>query len=160
MESTEQAPGISRRAAVTGVVALTGGVLVGCQTYGGPGESPAPETSPAEGGTSTPPAEGGTSEAPAAGGIAKTADIPLGGGKVFADRKVVITQPKAGTFKGFSAVCTHQGCTVGEVAGGTINCPCHGSKFAIADGSVAGGPAQRPLPARALSVKGDQISLG
>lgn len=146
---------ISRRAAVSGVVALTGGFLVGCQTDGGPQQKePAPATT-----RSAPPTGGETTEAPAAG-IATTADIPVGGGKVFAEDKVVITQPEAGTFKGFSAVCTHQGCTVAEVADGTINCPCHGSKFAIGDASVQAGPAQRPLAERAISVQGDQISLG
>ena len=54
-----------------------------------------------------------------------------------------MTQPVAGTFKAFSATCTHQGCTVNEVAGGTINCPCHGSKFAVADGAPTAGPAKQ-----------------
>ena len=44
---------------------------------------------------------------------------------------------RPGTFMAFTAVCTHQGCIVGEVKDGTINCPCHGSKFKVADGSVA-----------------------
>ncbi|MGH3845587.1 MAG: ubiquinol-cytochrome c reductase iron-sulfur subunit, partial [Pseudonocardiaceae bacterium] len=53
----------------------------------------------------------------------------------------------------------HQGCTVNKVAGGTIDCPCHGSKFAIADGSVAHGPAQRPLAARQVTVSGGELLL-
>jgi len=57
----------------------------------------------------------------------------------------VVTQPVSGTFKAFSATCTHQGCAVSEVANGTINCPCHGSRFAVADGSVTAGPATTPL---------------
>ncbi|WP_425424152.1 Rieske (2Fe-2S) protein [Streptomyces longwoodensis] len=81
----------------------------------------------------------------------------MGGGKVFADRKVVVTQPAQGEFKAFSAICTHQGCTVATVAGGTINCPCHGSEFRIEDGSVARGPASRPLPAERITVQGDSI---
>lgn len=83
----------------------------------------------------------------------------MGGGKIFADRKVVVTQPDRGEFKAFSAVCTHQGCTVATVADGTINCPCHGSEFRITDGSVAGGPATRPLPAERITVQGDSIEL-
>lgn len=145
--------GMSRRTAVTGLVALTGGALAACATYGGPGEQPAATTPP---GTTTPP--GMTAEAAPA--LAKASDIPVGGGKVFAEQKVVITQPKAGTFKGFSAVCTHQGCTVNEVAGGTINCPCHGSKYSVEDASVQAGPAQRPLAGQAITVTGDDISLG
>ncbi|MCF3101612.1 Rieske (2Fe-2S) protein [Streptomyces roseoverticillatus] len=94
------------------------------------------------------------------GELAKAADIPEGGGKVFPDRKVVVTQPAKGEFKAFSAVCTHQGCLVKEVSGGTINCPCHGSKFGIADGSVKGGPAQRPLAEEQVSVHGGSLHLG
>jgi Rieske Fe-S protein len=72
----------------------------------------------------------------------------------------VVTQPTKGEFKGFSAVCTHQGCTVNEVAGGTINCPCHGSKFDVTDGSVTAGPAPKPLEYKSVKVEGGQIRLG
>ncbi|GGR78097.1 hypothetical protein GCM10010269_16640 [Streptomyces humidus] len=91
--------------------------------------------------------------------LAKTADIPVGGGRIFADRKVVVTQPAKGDFKAFSAICTHLGCTVGSVADGIIHCPCHGSEFRITDGSVAGGPAPRPLPAEKITVERGSISL-
>jgi Rieske Fe-S protein len=87
------------------------------------------------------------------------ATIPVGGGKIFADQKVVITQPTEGEFKAFSTVCTHQGCQVNEVAGGTINCPCHGSKYDLATGEVKAGPAPRPLPAKNVSVTGDGITV-
>ena len=73
--------------------------------------------------------------------LAATADVPVGGGVILTDAQLVITQPKAGTFKAFSAICTHQGCAVSTVENGTINCPCHGSEFAITDGSVVAGPA-------------------
>lgn len=100
-----------------------------------------------------------TAPTPKAGELARTSDIPVGGGTVFADRKVVVTQPEAGEFKAFSAICTHQGCTVNKVANGTIDCPCHGSKYRIADGSVAAGPAPRPLPAEQITVSGETITL-
>ncbi|MFI1972411.1 Rieske (2Fe-2S) protein [Streptomyces cinnamoneus] len=106
--------------------------------------------------------DGHKSGAPGAGesgGLARTSDIPEGGGKVFADRKVVVTQPAKGEFKAFSAVCTHQGCLVNKVAEGTIDCPCHGSKFSVADGSVRNGPATKPLPPVRVSVKGDSLTL-
>ncbi len=92
-------------------------------------------------------------------GCAATADIPVGGGVIFADQDLVITQPVAGEFKAFSATCTHQGCAVTTVRDGTINCPCHSSFFAIADGSVTGGPAPRPLPERAITVSDGSIDL-
>ncbi|HET6211990.1 MAG TPA: Rieske (2Fe-2S) protein [Micromonosporaceae bacterium] len=136
-------PHISRRAIVSGAgAALAGVALAGCSTYGGSSGQPAPDTQ----------ATGGP--------VAKTADIPVGGGKLVSNGKVVVTQPRAGTFTAFSAICTHQGCAVSEIKDGTINCPCHGSRFAVADGSVANGPATEPLPAVKITVNGDSIALG
>jgi Rieske Fe-S protein len=89
--------------------------------------------------------------------LASTADIPVGGGKILADKKIVITQPQAGSFGAFTAVCTHAGCIVGSVSGGTINCPCHGSKFSIANGSVVNGPASAPLAPVSIKVQGSSI---
>jgi nitrite reductase/ring-hydroxylating ferredoxin subunit len=109
-------------------------------------------------------AEGGGDDGGEAGGAAKgvlgkVADIPEGGGKVFKEQKIVVTRPSADEYKAFSAICTHQGCAVKEVSGGTINCPCHNSKFDISDGSVKGGPAKKPLPGQKVSVKGGEIHL-
>ncbi|MGN5378024.1 hypothetical protein BIV25_42635 [Streptomyces sp. MUSC 14] len=91
--------------------------------------------------------------------LARTSDIPEGGGKIFKDQGVVVTQPTAGTFKAFSAKCTHQGCAVGSVSGGVIVCPCHNSHFSVADGSVKQGPATQPLAAEKISVSGENITL-
>ncbi|MFD9034696.1 Rieske (2Fe-2S) protein [Streptomyces sp. NPDC059567] len=91
--------------------------------------------------------------------LAKTADIPVGGGKVLDGQGVVITQPKAGEFKAFSSKCTHQGCAVSKVADGVITCPCHQSLFDASDGSVKGGPATSPLPPTPIKVEGDSITL-
>ncbi|MFS4094522.1 Rieske (2Fe-2S) protein [Streptomyces sp. AF1A] len=104
---------------------------------------------------------GGQAGGDSAGGaaLAKTSDIPQGGGKIFKDKGVVVTQPAAGTFKAFSATCTHQGCTVGSVANGVIVCPCHNSHFSAEDGSVKQGPATRPLPAAKITVAGDEIKM-
>ncbi|MEV5619969.1 Rieske (2Fe-2S) protein [Streptomyces bacillaris] len=109
---------------------------------------------------------GGTDpvEQPGSGGaggavLAKTADIPEGGGMVFAAQKVVVTQPRAGEFKAFSATCTHQGCAVKDVTDNVITCPCHNSTFDAATGSPTGGPATQPLPARQISVEGGAITL-
>ena len=53
----------------------------------------------------------------------------------------------------YSAVCTHDGCTVGwDAEAKEIACPCHGSRFAAADGSVVNGPARDPLGSVAVTV--------
>ncbi|MEX0173111.1 Rieske (2Fe-2S) protein [Streptomyces sp. LMG1-1-1.1] len=92
--------------------------------------------------------------------LARTGDIPVGGGKVLADQGLVITQPKAGEFKAFSSKCTHQGCAVSSVKDGVIVCPCHQSHFDVSDGSVKSGPASAPLPPTPIQVVGEEISLG
>jgi Rieske Fe-S protein len=89
-----------------------------------------------------------------------TSDIEVGGGSIFADEEVVVTQPTEGEFKAFSAICTHQGCLVASVSDGTINCDCHGSRFSIETGEPeAGSQASSPLGEVKLSVTGTQISL-
>ncbi|MFI0408405.1 Rieske (2Fe-2S) protein [Actinomadura sp. 3N508] len=89
--------------------------------------------------------------------IAKVADVPVGGGKINTTEKIVVTQPSQGVYKAFTAVCTHQGCTVGGVANGLIKCDCHGSEFKIADGAVQRGPADKPLKEYPVQVKGGGI---
>ncbi|MCX4574036.1 Rieske (2Fe-2S) protein [Streptomyces sp. NBC_01571] len=126
-------------------------LLVGCSKYGDSGGSSQASASPA--------ASAPTSGAAGGAELASTSDIPVGGGKIFKDRKVVVTQPTKGEFKAFSAICTHQGCTVSTVADGTIDCPCHGSKYRITDASVVAGPAPRPLPAERITVEGNSIRL-
>ncbi|MFE0419323.1 Rieske (2Fe-2S) protein [Streptomyces tendae] len=91
--------------------------------------------------------------------LAATGDIPIAGGKVLTEEKIVVTQPTKGEFKAFSAVCTHQGCIVSDVRDGTIDCACHGSRFAAADGSVVRGPATRPLPEKRITVEGNSVRL-
>ncbi|MEU9961184.1 Rieske (2Fe-2S) protein [Streptomyces sp. NPDC050982] len=92
--------------------------------------------------------------------LAKTTDIPEGGGKVFADEGVVVTQPTAGEFKAYSTVCPHQKQQINSVADGTITCPAHGSQFNATDGSVKKGPATSGLTAAKITVSGDSITLG
>jgi Rieske Fe-S protein len=129
------------------------------------GGSKKKDASPGDDNTSQTPTDAPSSPAVATTGsgagnaLGKKSDIPVGSGKIFTDQKVVVTQPAAGEFKGFSAVCTHMGCTVSEISGGEIHCPCHGSAYSIADGSVKNGPASRPLAAKQVTVQGDSITL-
>lgn len=150
---TPQGSEVTRRAVVagTGILAVSA-TLAACSSYG-QSAGPAPDAS-----ANQPGAPAGQS-ALTGQELAKTGDVPVGGGVVFADQEVVVTQPTPGNFKAFSATCTHAGCTVNKVASGTINCPCHGSKYAIADGSVVNGPAKRPLAPRQITVSGDTIQL-
>jgi Rieske Fe-S protein len=153
----------SRRVVLTGVGAAALAVLTGCATYdasapaGGAGAAQPPSGRVDD--TGSPDGTDPSADSGASDPVAKTADIPVGGGTVIDRQKIVITQPKKGTFKAFTAVCTHQGCVVADVSGGTINCPCHGSKFHVADGSVANGPASRPLREIDIKVDGTGIVL-
>ncbi|RAG81612.1 hypothetical protein DN069_31930 [Streptacidiphilus pinicola] len=146
----------ARRTVLAGAgVAGAAALLAACSSGGASAPSAAPSSAPsanAGGGGGTP--GGGTGTV-----LGPTSDIPVGGGKVYATQQVVVTQPSPGSFKCFTAVCTHAGCTVGSVSGGTINCPCHGSQYHITDGTVANGPAPRPLAEEKIDVSGGQITL-
>ncbi|GAA1431593.1 Rieske (2Fe-2S) protein [Streptomyces thermospinosisporus] len=154
--SQQPAPGPARRTVVAavGAAGLTA-ALTACSGSDDGGSTSVGAGSDGKGGGGS----GGGDAAAGGTALASTADIPEGGGKVFADKKVVVTQPKAGEFKAFSATCTHRGCVVKGIADGVINCPCHNSRFSIADGSVQGGPAPEPLPAVEITVNGDSITL-
>lgn len=157
--SLHSAPGPARRTVVAAAGAA--GLAVALTACGGSDDdsSASVDSSGAAGTT------GGSGSASTGGGAAAgaalttTADIPEGGGKVFADQKVVVVQPTAGEYKAYSAVCTHQGCAVKSIADGVINCPCHNSNFSITDGSVKSGPATKSLPEVPISVSGDSITL-
>ncbi len=97
------------------------------------------------------------SGSPAGGrALASAADVPVGGGLIIAEEKVVVTQPTEGTFKAFSSTCTHQSCQVTGISGDRITCPCHLSSFSIVDGSPEG-LAPSPLPEVAVKVEGDEV---
>jgi nitrite reductase/ring-hydroxylating ferredoxin subunit len=139
------ASSLSRRAVIkhAGLAAAAIAGLSACTNYGAPA---AGQPSSAATGAGSSPL------------TVKTTEIPVGSGKVFPEAQTVITQPKSGQFKGFTAVCTHAQCIVADVTT-TINCNCHGSKFSIADGSVVNPPAQAPLAAKKITVKGGTISV-
>ena len=118
-------------------------------------------TTPAAAGSTTASsaAAGGASSSTGAKALAATSQIPVGRGMIFPGPQVVVTQPTAGEFKAFSAICTHMGCIVNQISNGTIDCPCHGSQYSITTGDVVTGPAPRPLPAKQIKVSGGSVFL-
>lgn len=161
MPSNEETPSqfsvVPRRLLLHGGVgAAAAVVLAGCGD----------ESSPAGGSDSPSPEEetegsGGGGGGEGAGGgaeLGSAADVAVGSGAIFAEQQVVVTQPTEGEFRAFDTTCTHQGCPVSEVTD-TINCDCHGSAFALEDGSVVQGPATAPLAAKQVTVEDGTILL-
>jgi Rieske Fe-S protein len=155
----ERTPEVTRRMMLRGVT--VGGVALPLLAACGGGDTNAESSDssssddPSDAGSSS----GGSGGSGSAGLTVPAADVPVGGGMVVAKEKVVVCQPSKGDFKAYTAICTHQGCTVGKVEDGQIVCPCHGSHFSIDDGSPVSGPAKSPLAAKKVTVQGDQISV-
>ena len=147
-----------RRAALLGAGAAGIAGLAACS---GGSSNAQTTTSTTSSSTSAGSSSSSGSSSSAAGGteLAKTADIPVGGGKIFASAGVIVTQPTAGAFKAFTDICTHQGSVINEVHDGVMECPLHHSEFSIKDGSVVQGPATQPLPEKKVTVTGDAISV-
>jgi Rieske Fe-S protein len=170
-----------RHAAVAGTVVAAGAGLAACsaatpQSSGpesGATRASVPGTAPSAASGIAPPAAPATTSpaapetAPAITGsdispalvVGKVSTIPVGGGVVYPSHGVVITQPTAGTFRCFNSSCTHLGCTVNKVAAGLIQCPCHGARFSIDDGSVKAGPAPRPLTTEQFTIQNGVVVL-
>ncbi|MGW4486050.1 Rieske (2Fe-2S) protein [Amycolatopsis sp. NPDC004368] len=100
-------------------------------------------------------------DAPKPGGkVIALADVPVGqakSAKTPDGQDVIVAQPTAGTVNCFSAICTHQGCTVNPPQGAEIHCPCHGSVFDSLTGAVKNGPAEKPLPKVNVKVDNGQV---
>lgn len=126
----------SRRDVLLSGAAIASGLLAGCSAPDDP----------------TKPDQGGPVD------VAK-ADVPVGGGLVLQDKRVVVTQPQEGTFLAFSARCTHSGCLVKSVRDDGIYCACHGSLFGVSDGEPTQGPATEPLRALTLTENGDTLTV-
>ena len=143
-----------RRQLMTGAAVLAGATAVAaCGGASNSASSSASSSAPA-------PASSSGQAGPGAV-VAQTTDVPVGGGIIVDSdgQKFAVTQPAAGTFACFSAVCPHQGCNCNQVADGTIDCPCHGSAFASATGAVVKGPATTGLTPAPITVTGTDISL-
>ncbi len=154
MSEAVDSPVTTRRTLLCGAAVLAAGgatlAVAGCSSSGSASDAGAGSGA----GSSAAPAK---SAAPVAVGPAS--EVPVGGGKVYRNQKIVVTQPTAGQYKAFSAKCTHAGCIVDQVAAGTIQCPCHGSRFSVSDGSVTDGPAPSPLPQYQVAVQNGTLEV-
>ncbi|MFF1873778.1 Rieske (2Fe-2S) protein [Streptomyces sp. CB03911] len=144
MSEAQQSPATTRRTLLCGAAAVLAGggalAVAGCGSTSSGGSSSGAAAGPVE--------------------VGPASEVPVGGGKVFREKKIVVTQPTEGQYKAFSAKCTHAGCIVDQVKNNEILCPCHGSRFSITDGSVQGtGPAPSPLPSYQVAVEGGTLKV-
>lgn len=158
MQPLDPTPAMSRRAvlAAGAGAAVSVTALAACGS-GGTTAAPDPAGAAPSGSTGGSGATGGSGGA--SGGLAKVSDIPVGGAvsaETADGRPVIVSQPSAGQIVAFSAICTHQGCTVAP-AGSMIRCPCHGSTYDLATGANTGGPAPKPLAAVPVKVKRGEV---
>ncbi|MFG2298240.1 Rieske (2Fe-2S) protein [Streptomyces sp. NPDC048603] len=136
----------ARRTVLKGAAALAGAAgagaaLTACSTASNSGgRTPATPTAPVEVGTA--------------------AEVPVGGAKLFREKKLLVSCPVEGQYKAFSAQCTHAGCVLDKIEGDEANCPCHGSRFDVATGKVLSGPASDPLPAVPVRAEGGKLIAG
>ncbi|GAA4747599.1 Rieske (2Fe-2S) protein [Gordonia alkaliphila] len=136
----KQAPHVGRRAVLAGAGAAAVTLAAAACSTAPPAAQPEP-----------------TVELPDGTTILATVDqVPTGSGLLVGDTdQILVTQPVAGTFEAFSAVCPHAGCTV-TVSGAELVCPCHGSHFAL-DGERTAGPAPSGLEPVEIEVRGSDI---
>jgi Rieske Fe-S protein len=141
---------LSRRGLVRGTMVTAVGGVAGYLLTRGSAAARTPPGTTAANAYGAPVGTGGRLLSPLDG-------IPRGGGVILKDPAVVLTRTAADDVHGFSAICTHQGCSVAAVAGGTIDCPCHGSRFDATTGAVRTGPATSPLPPVAVVVRDGKV---
>ncbi|MEO6501116.1 MAG: Rieske (2Fe-2S) protein [Jatrophihabitantaceae bacterium] len=156
-EDHSRAAGVSRRSVLAvGAVGIPGIALIGCSQAKSPAREPAA-------GTSVPAGAGNTASSSAGSGkaLAKLSDIKVGeaiSAKGPDGADIIITRPTETTVAAYSAICTHEGCTVSP-AGKELDCPCHGSVFDL-KGAVMNGPARRPLDTVKVALSGDDVVAG
>jgi Rieske Fe-S protein len=136
---------VSRRSVlVAGAAGAGAAALAACTPGGGEGS-----------GTTTPTAAADQT-------LVALKDVPVGSAvsaKLPDGSAVIVAQPTAGTAACFSAICTHQGCTVAP-AGAELHCPCHGSRYNAATGEVLQGPASRALARVPVHVDNGEVLTG
>jgi Rieske Fe-S protein len=145
---------IDRRTALGGLVAVSATVtLAACAA-----EPEVAETTPPSATVETET----ESPAPSSDGflLGNADEVMVGMGKKFmVDEQltVLVTQPKAGDFRGFSATCTHAGCIVNGVEDGQIACGCHGARFNVETGAAEAGPARSALGRIPIELRGSEL---
>jgi nitrite reductase/ring-hydroxylating ferredoxin subunit/uncharacterized membrane protein len=90
------------------------------------------------------------------------ADLPDGSPvAVEAEGRQILLYRHEGTLYAIDNICSHAGGLLsrGTVAGLTVTCPLHGSRFALADGSVRRGPAHQPQPVLRTRVRNGFIEV-
>lgn len=171
-------PGFERRVLVRGglaaaAAAVATGVLAGAgaglgrlfdrgkSKLGPVAASPTPTPSATR---ASPSASSSGSPSSGATKVAATADLPVGGAVRFIDpatgKPAYVVQPTTGTYRGFSAICTHAGCTVNWAAKDSrFVCPCHASIYDGTTGKVISGPAPSALPPVKVQVADGAIEV-
>jgi len=140
----------TRRRFVVASGTTLAGALTGC---GGGGSSPSAPSTPA-----TPPPISGEIRIPLMGiGETATATANLVGGL---QTPLAVTRLSATQVVAVSRICTHMQCTVALPAspGGTLDCPCHGSRFQT-NGQVVNGPAPRALFQFPARIEGSEVVI-
>ncbi|MER5761168.1 Rieske (2Fe-2S) protein [Streptomyces sp. NPDC002082] len=136
----------ARRTVLKGAAALAGAVgagaaLTACSTESKSGNGgPAVPAEPVE--------------------LGAAAEVPVGGAKLYREKKLIVSCQEAGQYKAFSAQCTHAGCVLDKIVKGEGNCPCHGSRFDVTTGKVLQGPATDPLPEVPVRAEGGKLIAG
>lgn len=92
--------------------------------------------------------------------VGKLSELPIGGtaGATAGDVEVMLFRPDETTVLAYTDICTHAGCKVAP-HGEDFKCPCHGSVFKGADGTVVSGPAKEALPRFAAAIDGEWITV-
>lgn len=130
-----------RRAVLGGTLGVgAGAVLVACGSSNEP--------------TAVPDATGHPAKA------ADVSDLPVGGSLSVAveGNTYLLYRKDESTVLAYTAICTHQGCTVG-LGKNDFKCPCHGSEFSHDDGSRVAGPAKKPLARYAAAIDGQDVLI-
>jgi Rieske Fe-S protein len=148
---------LSRRGALVGGLVVVVGGVVGFVAAAGSAAATARRGTTTANAYGAPGSTGATSASGGGSLLVALDRVPKGGGVVLGRAKVVVTRTAGGDVHAFSAVCTHQGCVVNAVSGGSITCPCHGSRFDTGTGAATRGPATRALPAVGITVRGGNV---